>query len=135
MGDFTQALENAPEWLVLVVVLVVAFNFIGRVLAEASESWARVLGPLGRRWRARGLRRQRERAELAEDRSRDLDDLRRQNDYLACQLNSCRAEHEPKDHFIEYDARWHREVSLRAIEAGCEVPAHLSFLQWRQQNS
>lgn len=134
-SQFTQLTEVAPQWLVLIVVVVVAINFIGRTLSEASESWARVLGPLGRRWRERGLRRQEARKELSESRALDLEDMKRQRDYLGEQLESCRSEHEPKDAYIQYDAHWHRDISLRAIEAGCEVPEHLSFLRWRAQNT
>lgn len=125
-------LQRAPEWIVGIVVILVAVNYVGRLAAETSETWARLLGPLGRRWRERGLRRQEVRVEQREARAADLEDVMRQRDYLAGQLDTCRTEHETKDSYLAYDARWHHETLLTAISAGCELPAHLSLRQWRE---
>ena len=127
----TEITQSAPEWVTLAIVVFVALNYVGRILSEASESWAKVLGPLGRRWRERGLRRQEERAAERTVRMADLDDMTRQRDALDSALGTCRSSQERQFEYIAYDAEWHRDLRLAAIEAGCQVPEHKSFLQWR----
>ncbi len=124
-----------PEWLVALAVALLVLNWVGRVLAEASESWAKVLGPLGRRWRERGIARQEARAEASAVRMADLADVTRQRDYLDVELGLCRKSNELRATYIEYDAGWHRQTRLRAIEAGCDLPEHQSYLQWREAQS
>lgn len=127
--------QFAPEWLVLIVVVAFALKYVGQLLSEASESWAKILGPLGRRWRANGLKRQQERVEAREIRAADFADVKGQLEYIADQLEQCRAASEQRDAFIAYDARWHRDLNLQAIEAGCEVPTYLTFRQWLAQSN
>ena len=119
-----------PEWLVVLVVVLVGVNYAGRMLAEASETWAKLLGPLGKRWRDRGLKRQQERINERDARQADLEDMTVQRDNLSKALSGCRRQEHLMSGYIEYDATWHRDTRLRAIEAGCEMPAHKSFLQW-----
>lgn len=127
MGEF---LPFAPEWLVIAITVLVALNFAGKTLAEASESWARVLGPLGKRWREIGQRRASERNDLREVRAADLADVTRQRDYFEARAQRCDADLNVREDYIAYDAKWHRETNLKAIEAGCEMPPHTSFRQW-----
>ncbi|WP_146165192.1 MULTISPECIES: hypothetical protein [Nocardia] len=126
--------QRAPEWAVGAVVILVAIGYIGRTAAETSETWARLLGPLGRRWRERGERRRQIRIEQREARAADLEDMTRQRDYLAGALDTCRSEHEATAGYLLYDARWHYDAELAAAAAGYESPAHLSLRQWRDVN-
>lgn len=126
-----QIAEYGPQWLVVAVLVIVVLNYVGRMLSEASESWAKVLGPLGRRWRERGSRRQQERA-AERAAPADLKDMRRQRDYLDTELEKCRMANDSRADYIEYDADWHRDLRLRVIESGCgELPQHKSWTQWR----
>lgn len=120
----------APSWLVWGVAIVVGLNFALKTLAETSESWAKVLGPLGRRWREIGQKRQQERSDLREVRAADLADVTRQRDYFEARAQRCDADLNVREDYIAYDAKWHRETNLKAIEAGCEMPPHTSFRQW-----
>ncbi|WP_109527278.1 MULTISPECIES: hypothetical protein [Nocardia] len=127
--------QFAPEWLVGIVVVAFALKYVGQLLSEASETWSRLLGPLGRRWRANGLRRQQERVEAREIRQADFADVTRQLEYISTQLEQCRAATESRDEFIAYDARWHRDLNLQAIEAGCDLPAYMTYRQWLAQSN
>ena len=129
-----EILQRAPEWAVGAVVILVALGYIGRTAAETSETWARLLGPIGRRWRERGQRRQEIREEQRELRAADLADMTRQVDYLVGALDTCRTEHEATAGYLLYDARWHHEAELAAAAAGYDSPAHLSLRQWRAVN-
>lgn len=131
--DMSELLKVAPEWAVLLVILVAVFSWVGRIVSEASETWANVLGPLGRRWRDRGLARQEARAAERTARMADLEDMTRQRDTLDVALKKCRESQEVVYDWIDYDARWHRDVRLRAAEAGCDLPEHQSLFRWRAE--
>lgn len=123
--------EYGPQWLVSGVVVIAIVAYTGRVLSEGSESWAKVFGPLGRRWRSRGLRRQEQRFAERDIRDIDLESRDRTIGYLSMQLDTCLDAHGPKDAFIEYDAKWHRDIRLRAIDAGCDLEPHIAFREFR----
>ncbi|WP_411815480.1 hypothetical protein [Gordonia sp. SND2] len=126
-------LDASPQWLVGLVVIIVILNWLGRAASEASESWAKLLGPLGRRWRNHGIARQAKRAAEHTARMADLEDMTRQRDSLASALLTCRQSQETAFDYLTYDAAWHREVRLQAAESGCELPSHLSFFRWKQE--
>ena len=133
MSDPLALLDRYP-WLLFLVVLVAALKWIGTALAESSESWARVLGPLGSRWRARGqrairvddLRRAREAA--------DLEDMRRQVDYLSSRVQTLSDGMDLRDDYMQYDAEWHATIELRRAELGWVFPPppHQTYAEWRR---
>lgn len=127
MNEFA---DHGPQWLVSAVIVIAIIAYAGRVLSEGSESWAKVFGPLGRRWRSRGLRRQEQRFAERDIRDVDLQTRDRTISYLSEQLDNCLDSHAPKDAFIEYDARWHRDARLRAIDAGCDLEPHVPFREY-----
>ena len=125
-------LSASPEWLVGLVVALVLLNWLGRVLSEASETWAKILGPLGRRWRGRAQHRQETRAAERTARMADLEDMTRQRDALDAALSDCRTNQSDAWDYIVHDADWHRRLRLSAAEAGCSIPDHQSFTRWKQ---
>lgn len=131
--ELTEVLRLAPEWLVMIVIIVAVVSWVGRIASEASASWAKVLGPLGRRWRESGIARQEVRAEERTARMADLTDMTRQRDALESALDHCRASQSEVWDYLVYDVDWHRRFRLAAAENGCEVPAHQSFMRWRQE--
>lgn len=131
--ELTEVLRLAPEWLVMIVIIVAVVSWVGRIASEASASWAKVLGPLGRRWRERGIARQEVRAEERTARMADLTDMTRQRDALESALDHCRASQSEVWDYLVYDVDWHRQFRLAAAENGCEVPPHQSFMRWRQE--
>ncbi|AON97391.1 hypothetical protein SEA_NYCEIRAE_28 [Gordonia phage Nyceirae] len=123
--------QHLPEWSVIIVVIAVALNYFGRMLSEASEWWAKVLGPLGKRWRERGLRRAEERRAARTVRLDEIEDMTRDRDYFKSKAyaNEDRL-HLLEDGYLPYDAEWHRNARLRAIESGCDLPEHKGYLEW-----
>lgn len=132
---FPEFLSVAPEWLVAIAIAILVFNWVGRMLSEASETWAKALGPLGRRWRNRGVARQEARHAERLGRMADLDDMTRQRDALDHALDRCRKSQESTHEYLAYDVDWHRNTSLSAIEAGCKLPEHKSYLRWREDRN
>ena len=151
MPDDVSALLQDHPWLLLLVVIVVVFKFVGQALAESSESWSKVLGPIGRRWRTRGVRRvnahqaerqkiaQELRKQIAEDaearraaEAADLSDMRRQTETLERLLRNMTELLALHDDYLAYVARWHRDTSLHAAAAGWVFPPpdHMSFLEF-----
>lgn len=126
-----QLLASAPEWVVMLCLVLAIFTLIGKSLSEASETWAGLLGPLGRRWRERGKARQAERAANRLERRYELEDRDYQIEYLGAQLAKCRSENEFKEEFFVYDTRWHRQVALRAAEAECDLPEWKTYSRWK----
>lgn len=127
-------ISNAgPEWLVGLVAIAILLRWLGQVLAEMNESWAKALGPLGRRWRNRGLARQEARAADRTARMADLEDMTRQRDALADALKDCRRGQADVYDYLTYDADWHRRLRLTAAENGCQIPDHETFLRWKDQ--
>lgn len=126
---------HLPEWAVIAVVVLVTMNYIGRMAAEASESWAKALGPLGKRWRERGIRRQEERKQDRTVRLDELEDVQRDRDYFKQKSRKQEVRLVVlEDGYLPYDAAWHRDVRLSAMEAGCELPEHKSYLEWLRQS-
>lgn len=131
-----EVLSAGPEWLVVLLAVLIGLKFAAQLISEASETGARLLGPLGRRWRERGLRRQEDRAKERTARMADLEDAERQRDSLAASLERSRREQETQAGYIEYDSMWHRDIRLQAIDSGCDkLLEHKSFLQWREAQS
>lgn len=123
----------APPWAVGILVVALIILHLGRMLAEASETWAKVLGPLGKRWRDRGLHRRQERLDERDARRADLEDAVRQRDTLAHALDACRDNQDDLWGYMVYDADYHRRLALSAAATGCTLPTHLSFTQWKDQ--
>ncbi|QWS68149.1 membrane protein [Gordonia phage VanLee] len=123
--------QYLPEWSVVLVVVAVALNYFGRMLSEASESWAKALGPLGKRWRERGIRRAEERRAVRQGRLDELDDMERDRDYFKAKQRKTEDRLQLlEDDYLSYDAAWHRQVRLQAIDAGCELPEHIGYIEW-----
>lgn len=128
MPDDVAALLQGYPWLLLVMLVAIVIRYVGQLLSEASESWAKVLGPLGRRWRSKAERRR-----VVE--AADLADLRRQVDNLAPRVESMTEKVAMYDDYLQYDANWHRDIALHGAERGWEFPPpeHISFLAFMRQ--
>jgi hypothetical protein len=80
------------------------------------------------------VRRQEERVAERTARQADLEDAIRERDYLDGALARCAQTTQIQGDYIEYDAQWHRDTRLTAIEAGCDkLLAHKSYLQFRTE--
>ncbi|WP_280503921.1 hypothetical protein [Nocardia farcinica] len=130
MGEVAAFADLLPPWLLILIAGLAGLNYLGQALAASSEQWARVLGPLGRRWRSKAQRR-------AEQEAADLSSLRRQVGNLAKEVNRLTRRDEQRSaaearlrDYLVYDADWHWRTRLWAVESGNTLPEHLSFGQW-----
>lgn len=126
----TELAAVAPQWFVYIVVIIAAFSFIGRALSEASETYAKLFGPLGKRWRERGLKRQVERTAQRETRQYEVEDRDQRIEYLNEQLLQCRDESEYQSEYILEDTKYHRMINIAAAEAHCELPPWKTYPRW-----
>ncbi len=130
-----EIVQHLPEWAVIAVVVLIALNYMGRMAAEASESWAKALGPLGKRWRERGIRRQEERRAARTVRLDELEDLERDRDYFKSKSRKQEVRLMVlEDGYLPYDAAWHRDLRLTAVEGGCELPTHKGYIEWLRES-
>ncbi|WP_406234907.1 hypothetical protein [Nocardia sp. NBC_01009] len=130
MGEVTAVAQALPPWVLVVIAAAVGVKYLGQALAEGSEQWARILGPLGRRWRSRAERR-------TEKEAADLVALQRQVENLSVEVERLTARDKKRGEFEEklreylvYDANWHFRAQLAAAGAGTTLPDHMSFAQW-----
>ena len=115
--------QGTSGWIVLAAFVIVGLTYLGRFLAEMSETWAKLLGPLGKRWHARGQRRQAARAEIVEQIPLRLETAEADRDFYRARARRAEKQHEQ---FIEWyqkvDQPFHRNLRINAAEAGCELP-------------
>lgn len=135
MSEIVPFLDGLPPWVLILVVITVTAAYLARAVAESSDTWAKILGPPGRRWRARANRRAtREAADIrmlkrqvsnlmARDAERDRRDAERDKFEARLRL------------YLAYDADWHFRARLAAAGAGTRLPEHLSFIEWEATGS
>ncbi|AOE44375.1 hypothetical protein SEA_GHOBES_23 [Gordonia phage Ghobes] len=120
--------DNTPGWVVLALFVAFGLKYLFQFLAEASESAAKVFGPLGRRWRQRAQERASERAQES---PRLLETVREEREaYARRYRNSERANQEFLDWYTKCDQPFHRRATLQAAESGCELPPWVPLSQW-----
>jgi hypothetical protein len=114
-----QAIAHWPT-LALAVFVFVAIYHGARAMATTFDTVAKALGPLGRRWQARGLV---SRAEV--------DDLIGRVEYLDRQVKALRTRDECYFAYTLHDQDWHTRNELLARERGWVLERHITFLEFR----
>ncbi|WIC89793.1 membrane protein [Gordonia phage Sapo] len=128
--NFPTLPENTPGWVVLALFVAFGLKFLFQFLAEASESAAKLFGPLGRRWRSRAQERQAERQNEA---PKLLQTVREERDAFARRYReSEKNSQEFLDWYTNCDGPFHRRATLQAAETGCELPPWVPLSQWPQ---
>ena len=127
--------SETPGWIVLAVAAAVGLKYLAQFLSEASESFAKVFGPLGRRWRARGEQRMQERADTDTRRvsaiTEDRDFFEKRS--IEVEKRAVKAENDNKvfmDWYLQCDQRFHRNVVISAAEKGCPLPEWKPLSEW-----
>lgn len=135
MPPEVSSLIDANPWLLLVFGVAIALRFVGGVLAEASESWAKVLAPFGgQRWHDRAKRKKsRVRRAIAQDYS----DMQRQIDRLGRRVTTMADAQEIQDKYLIYDADYHMNLELLMVENGLTIPlpAHIGWLEYKRRHA
>lgn len=99
---------------------VLAAYFIIGCLSLTFGSVEKMLGPLGRFWRIR-----------ADRPDRELKDLRRQVDFLAKRVEILSHRDECYFEYMLYDTDYHRRQVLDATARGWAIEHHQTFLEFR----
>lgn len=127
--------DLGPQWLVYLVLLAFALAFVGKQLSEASESFAKVLGPLGKRWRKRldderatRLAAFKEEAKLAVNselgvaRKAEYASLKEQLINVLDRVAEMERNESIYEAYLIMDGEWHREVNIKLAEVGVLEP-------------
>lgn len=134
-------LSVLPPWLILALAVTVFLGYTLPRLAEASEAVSKLLGPVGRYWRDRGLRRaasrrneiQAEAAELAkqivaEVTPPDYAEMGRRLSNMDKRVRALEWSDQVQRAYIVYDAAWHFDDELSAVgHPECAPAPRLSF--------
>lgn len=132
--EVSNVLDGNP-WLLLIFGAAIAFRFIGGVLAEASESWAKVLGPVGgHRWRDRA---ERKKAARRSSQAQDYEDMHDEIRRLTRRVNTLAPAMEILEDYLIYDASYHMTLELQMIQNGYTMPEprHIGWLEYKRQHT
>lgn len=126
-------ISGAPPILILLITGGAALAYLGKILSEAYETWAKLLGPLGRRWREKGHQRTQKRAQMSEDHLADVDSLSRQLKYVRTRNEELEIDNQDLNDFLYEDHQYHQRLRLMSVDNGWNLPTWLPFMQWRSQ--
>lgn len=139
--EIAKVIEHNPTLLTILGILLIA-GYVLKIVSQASETVAKYLGPVGRRWREQGNRvARRAEARRVED-NEVIRDLKARLEYFVEQVQDLKthgkekeASYEVKDDYLTYDAEWHALNEIHAAEHGYEFlpPKHMTFNEFRRQ--
>lgn len=108
-----------------------------KIAAQASETFAKMLGGLGRRWQAQRRRAEEEAREERAAKNAVIEDLRSQVDHFVGRvetmdkrLNRLQTDADLRDDYLAYDAEWHAELDRSAAGGGFVPPPHMTFREF-----
>lgn len=132
--EVSNLLEGNP-WLLLIFGAAIAFRFIGGVLAEASESWAKVLAPVGgHRWRDRA---ERKKASRRSSKAQDYADMETQIARLSKRVTALATAMEVQEDYLIYDTEYHTTLEVQMVQNGYIMPPprHIGWLEYKRQHT
>lgn len=147
MSESERALmSQLPPWILLAVAVLVLLAYALPRIAEASASLAKLMGPIGRYWRSRGLRRAQEReAELqaeakalakqivAEAMPPDYAEMGRRLANMERRVVSLEESDQIQRAFIVYDDEWHFNDALAAVgRPDCAPAPRVAYNQFKR---
>lgn len=121
-GDWIHLLSAHWPDLTAVAVLCYFLYIVTRALAGISDTFSKVLGPLGAWWRNRRV-----------ISNSVLDDLSARVTYLDTQVKVLRYRDECYFAYMLTDQEWHRKHELLAAENGWNFDRHITFLEFRER--
>lgn len=140
-------LSHLPSWMLLAIAVVVFLAYTLPRLAEASEAVARLLGPIGRYWRDRGLdRAERHRSEVqreakqlakqivAEVTPPDYAEMGRRLSNMDTRIKILEESDRIHRAYIIYDEHWHFDDEMAAVRhPECTPAPRYTFDQFRDK--
>ncbi|WP_032368601.1 hypothetical protein [Rhodococcoides fascians] len=132
--DIAKIVSNNPTLLTILGVLLIA-GYVLKIVAQASETGAKLLGPLGKRWREQGNRAARRASTRRGEDNAVIADLRAQLDHFVTRVETLEKKSTQKDEYLTYDAEWHATNEIHAAEHGYDfpLPRHLTFNEFRER--
>lgn len=144
-----ELMERLPQTLMYVFFAVIAGAFFLSKVAEASESFAKLFGPLGKFWRRKIERENEERLKVFKEEARIAVDselgVARKAEYTALKKQLINvldrvAEMERNESIYEAylvaDGEWHRTINIRLSELGvlqAPLPERVPFTQFEEE--
>lgn len=139
-------MDQLPSWALILVAALAFLNFLFARIAEAYEGFARLFGPLGRRWRRKGLLRaevhrkevQAEARVLAREIAGEIEppdyqEMGRRLNNMDRRVKALEESDEIQRAFIAYDADWHFDDEMAAVgRPECQPAARLAFSRFRE---
>jgi hypothetical protein len=136
--DLPAVLNQNPRIITAFGVLFLIYYGL-KVAAQASDTFASMLGGLGRRWMS-----QKQRAQAAAEAGRTatnlvVEDMRGELKHfvgrverLSGQVQTLQENADLRDDYLAYDTEWHAEIDRHAAAVGWEFPPprHLSFTEF-----
>lgn len=136
MPDELAALSNYPQFATWVGALIVA-GYVLKLLAQASETIAGMLGKLGARWQAqkeasvaRAEKAQRTDNAMLADMQVQLDHFTSRVATMDTRLGQMMVTNDLYADYIAWDAEWHATFDILRVDPTAALPVHLSFAEY-----
>lgn len=129
-------LEHMPPWLLIVIVIAFGLQLILKIAAESSDTAVKLLGPLGRRWRARAeLKASRKKTEMSSMTRQQLQAM--VDEAVEAKTNELTDELHELIEYLAYDAEHHRKTRIHMAEKGWVLPPpdHMTLTEWRKMRT
>lgn len=133
--DIAKIVANNPTLLTILGILLIA-GYVLKIVTQASDTVAKLLGPLGKRWREQGNRTvRRAEARRQVDNAENVD-LRNQLKHFRERLDEVEKNSNLRDDYLVYDAEWHATNEIHAAEQGYQfpMPKHMTFSEFRSRS-
>lgn len=144
-----QLFQLLPQAVVYLVLVVFVVGFLGSQFAQASEGFAKLIGPLGKFWRRKQEDERRERKETIRNETRDFiqtvmhdikppdyESLKRQLVNVLERVAEMEQTEQINTAYLIQDAEWHRETDMKLAEAGLltpPLPARLPYTEFARK--
>lgn len=140
-GDELAVLADNPR-LIPVAGVLFLIGYGLKIAAQASETVAKMLGGLGRRWQEQKRKAEQNAIDARESRNAVIEDLRGQVEHfvervdrLDRRVTRLQDDADLRDDYLAYDAEWHAQLERHAALAGWEPvpPPHKTFGEFRRE--
>lgn len=141
-----QFLDRLPSWALIIIAIAAFLNYVLPRFAEASETFAKIFGPLGARWRRRGIRRAEDhRAEVqaearvlareiaGEIKPPDYAEMERRLSQMDRRVLALETQDTIKTAFIVEDSEWHFHDQLAESQKQIERAPRLTYPEFERR--
>lgn len=132
--DIAKIVSNNPTLLTILGFLLIA-GYVLKIVAQASETGAKLLGPLGKRWREQGDRAARRASVRRSEENAVIVDLKAQVEHFVARVKALEKNSSQTNEYLVYDAEWHATNEIHAKEHGYNFPPpeHMTYNEFRER--